>query len=71
MCSKNVVCSKKTILLCVQYPGNKGDKSMEVPALLRIKLWLGLQSQEDSWHKMQKDGEMAVFAETVSPNLLD
>nr|KAG5693813.1 hypothetical protein BaRGS_004421 [Batillaria attramentaria] len=42
---------------------NKG-KNVDVPALLRIKLWLGLQSDESEWHKMQSEGELAVFAET-------
>jgi dysferlin len=49
-----------------QYPGHKQENKHDVPALLRIKLWLGLQSEEDAWHQMQKEGEMAVFAETVS-----
>lgn len=48
----------------MKYPGSKGEKQHNVPALLRIKLWFGLQSQEDVWHKMQREGEMAVFAET-------
>jgi len=50
----------------LQYPGHKGEKDPSVPALLRIKLWLGLQAQEEAWHMMQKEGELAVFAETVS-----
>jgi hypothetical protein len=54
-------------LFCLaQYPGHKEEKKHDVPALLRIKLWLGLQSEEEAWHQMQKEGEMAVFAETVS-----
>ena len=41
-------------------------KDKEIPALLRVKLWLGLQAEEESWHKSQTEGELAVFAETVS-----
>ncbi|KAL4231637.1 hypothetical protein ACF0H5_009217 [Mactra antiquata] len=48
----------------LKYPGQKQEKKTDIPALLRIKLWLGLQSEEDAWHQMQKEGEMAVFAET-------
>lgn len=50
-----------------QYPQVKDkDKKPEIPALLRVKLWLGLQTEEKAWHKMQKEGELAVYAETVS-----
>ena len=42
------------------------DKVATVPALLRMKLWLGLSAEDDAWHHMQSEGEMAVFAETVS-----
>ena len=41
-------------------------KDKEIPALLRVKLWLGLQAEEEYWHKSQTEGELAVFAETVS-----
>jgi hypothetical protein len=41
------------------------EKISEVPALLRIKLWLGLANEDDAWHHMQTEGELAVFAETV------
>ncbi|XP_025096654.1 myoferlin-like isoform X4 [Pomacea canaliculata] len=40
------------------------EKNMEIPALLRMKLWLGLQTEENQWHKIQSEGELAVFAET-------
>lgn len=36
-----------------------------IPALLRLRLWLGLEKQEVEWHQAQSDGELAVFAETV------
>ena len=53
--------------MMVQFPGTKErSKDLEVPALLRVKLWLGLQAEEDEWHKLQTEGELAVFAETVS-----
>ncbi|XP_076439100.1 myoferlin-like [Babylonia areolata] len=39
-------------------------KDYQIPALLRIKLWLGLQIEEEEWHLMQTEGELAVFAET-------
>ncbi|XP_052773227.1 myoferlin-like isoform X7 [Mya arenaria] len=60
-CGKN--CGKMQSIQ-LQYPGSKGEKDVKVPALLRIKLWLGLQAQEENWQKMQREGEMAVFAET-------
>ena len=52
----------------VQFPGNKAEKEnrWEIPGLLRMKLWLGLEKHESEWRKMQTEGEMAVFAETVS-----
>ena len=57
----------KLCVICVlQYPGHKAEKESDIPGLLRIKMWLGLNQQEEEWHKMQKEGDMAVFAETVS-----
>ena len=61
----------KYLLFTFQYPGHKAEKHPEIPGLLRIKLWLGLSQQEEEWHKMQKEGDMAVFAETVSSHWLD
>lgn len=51
----------------LQYAGHKAEKDghWEIPALLRLKIWLGLEKDESEWHKMQKDGELAVYAETV------
>lgn len=53
---------------CVQYPGSKAEKEnrWEIPAQLRIKVWFGLEKHEHEWHKFQDEGELAVFAETVS-----
>ncbi|XP_064602895.1 myoferlin-like isoform X2 [Liolophura sinensis] len=49
----------------LKFPGSKAkEKDDTVPALVRLKLWLGLQDQEAEWHKMQSEGELAVFAET-------
>ena len=57
----------KFCVICVlQYPGHKAEKESDIPGLLRIKMWLGLNQQEEEWHKMQKEGDMAVFAETVN-----
>jgi myoferlin len=51
----------------LQYPGNKREKEnrWEIPALIRAKFWLGLESQDIEWHQMQTEGELAVYAETV------
>ncbi|KAH9524694.1 hypothetical protein Btru_027538 [Bulinus truncatus] len=55
----------KLITLALKYPQVKDkDKKFEIPALLRVKLWLGLQTEENAWHKMQNEGELAVYAET-------
>ena len=56
---------KKKFWKSFQYPGHKAEKESNFPGLLRIKLWLGLNQYEEEWHKMQKEGDMAVFAETV------
>ncbi|KAK3589425.1 hypothetical protein CHS0354_020754 [Potamilus streckersoni] len=57
-------CGKVQSLL-LKNPGEKADKEhWKVPALLRLKLWLGLQNDENEWHRMQSEGELAVFAET-------
>ena len=50
-----------------QFPGSKAEKDScwKIPAVLRLKLWLGLEKHEMEWHHMQKEGELAVFAETV------
>jgi len=52
----------------VQYPGNKAEKEnlWAIPALLRLKIWLGLEQYESDWHKQQTEGTLSVYAETVS-----
>ena len=52
----------------LQYPGNQAEKDnkWEIPALVRMKVFLGLEKHEYEWHKLQKEGDLAVFAETVS-----
>lgn len=42
----------------------------EIPAMLRTKIWLGLATEDDAWHHMQTEGELAVYAETVSTSPL-
>lgn len=55
------------ITYVVQFPGNKAEKQdkWEIPALMQIKVWLGLDKHEAEWHKMQPEGELAVLAESV------
>ncbi|XP_062590633.1 dysferlin-like [Saccostrea cucullata] len=50
----------------LKYPGVKAEKEKisEVPAMVRVKIWLGLANEDDAWHHMQTEGEQAVFAET-------
>jgi len=59
------------IVFDVQYPGDKAEKEniWAIPALLRLKLWLGLEQYEPDWHKMQTEGVLSVYAETVSGQL--
>lgn len=37
----------------------------KIPAFLRVKMWLGLESESDNFQRGLKDAEVAVFAETV------
>ncbi|GAB1610572.1 myoferlin-like isoform X9, partial [Argonauta hians] len=49
----------------LKYPGLKAQKEKhDIPALIRMKLWFGLAKQEQEWHNIQTEGELAVFAET-------
>jgi len=52
----------------VQYPGNFAEREnrWEIPALLHARIWLGLEQHESEWRHMQREGEVAVYAETVS-----
>ncbi|XP_065924822.1 myoferlin isoform X7 [Magallana gigas] len=52
--------------LQLKFPGLKAEKEKvsEVPAMLRTKIWLGLANEDDAWHRMQTEGELAVYAET-------
>lgn len=57
----------KLMTIPLKYPNVKSkDKKQDIPALLRVKLFLGMVKEENEWHKMQTEGELAVFAETVS-----
>ncbi|XP_074642408.1 myoferlin-like [Tubulanus polymorphus] len=55
---------EQTIFL--KYPGIKFDKDEkeDIPAMLRLRVWLGQEKEEKAWHKQQKDGDISVFAET-------
>ncbi|KAG1682552.1 Dysferlin [Nymphon striatum] len=57
-------CGKlRTITL--KYPGmNKNVKLLQIPMLLRLKMWFGLEINDGAWCKSQNDAELAVFAET-------
>lgn len=63
-----IICIYANVTSLFQYPGHQSekDKKPEIPALVRVKLWLGLVNEEKEWHKMQTEGELAVYAETVS-----
>ena len=56
----------------LQYPGNKQEREnrWEIPALIRARFWLGLEQHEKEWHRMQTEGEMAVYAETVCSDMV-
>jgi len=51
-----------------QYPANLAERQnrWEIPALISARIWLGLEKYEHEWRRVQKEGEIAVFAETVS-----
>lgn len=53
-----------------QYPGKKASnlkEHPEIPALLRVEIWLGLERDQDNWTARGKsEGEFVVYAETVS-----
>jgi len=52
----------------VQYPANLAEREnrWEIPALINARIWLGLEQHEHEWRRMQREGEVAVYAETVS-----
>ena len=55
-------------LCTAQYPGNMAEREnrWEIPAFINARIWLGLEQYEHEWRRMQQEGEVAVFAETVS-----
>ncbi|KAL9983681.1 hypothetical protein ACROYT_G005897 [Oculina patagonica] len=66
-----VACGKycgKTIELQLKYPGKKGQdvkEHPELPAKLRVEMWLGLEKQQQYWTARPKtEGDFCVFAET-------
>ena len=53
----------------LQYPGkrNSDGELPEIPALLRVMLWLGLEQYQGEWEELKKTGgDLSLFAETVS-----
>ncbi|XP_070540972.1 myoferlin-like isoform X9 [Ptychodera flava] len=63
-CGKH--CNKfRTVFL--KHPGAKSEVALgaeTIPAMLRLKLWLGLEQHEENFAKQQGGGLMAVFAES-------
>lgn len=59
------------LFLSSQYPGKKQfnlDDYPEVPAHVRVILWLGLEKHQEAWSNRQEtEGDFCVFAETVWP----
>lgn len=55
-----------------QYPGKKQfnlEDYPEVPAQVRVILWLGLEKHQEAWTNRQDiEGDFCVFAETVRLN---
>ena len=52
-----------------QYPGKKAldvSDHPELPAIVRVELWFGLEKYQSSWTaRQQSEGEFGVLAETV------
>ena len=52
-----------------QYPGKKQfnlEDYPEVPAHVRLILWLGLEKHQEAWtNRQETEGDFCVFAETV------
>jgi len=42
------------------------ENRWEIPAFIHARIWLGLAKDEHEWRRMQREGEVAVYAETVS-----
>ena len=53
---------------CFKWPPKKDSVSPkpEVPACLRLVIWLGLELHAGDWLRCADEGEISVFAETVS-----
>ncbi|XP_028415074.1 myoferlin-like [Dendronephthya gigantea] len=57
----------KVIDINLKYPGKRNrDKELpEIPALLRVMLWLGLEKYQGEWEELRKSGgDLSLFAET-------
>lgn len=52
-----------------QYPGesNRGKEAREVPAMVRVELWVGLRKHQMDWIRRegQSEGRFKIYAETV------
>ncbi|KAJ7375522.1 hypothetical protein OS493_040671, partial [Desmophyllum pertusum] len=54
----------KPIELLLKYPGRNAEETPhEIPALVRLELWLGLATHQQHWIK-RENGEFNVYAET-------
>ncbi|XP_043245484.1 myoferlin-like isoform X4 [Amphibalanus amphitrite] len=47
----------------LKFPGTK-NKSCRIPALLRVRLWLGKEQESKAWIEGHRDAETVVYAET-------
>jgi hypothetical protein len=44
--------------------GDEGNVKSEIPALLRVKMWLGLEADEKDWYAKTPEAQLSIFAET-------
>ncbi|CAG0913749.1 unnamed protein product [Notodromas monacha] len=55
----------KTMAFELKYPeGDDSNMRTEIPGLLRVKMWFGLQADEAHWFEQNPNTEVSVFAET-------
>jgi len=52
----------KVIELPLKYPGREGETHLEIPALVRLELWLGQAKHQQRWMK-RENGDFNVYAE--------
>jgi len=59
----------KTIEFRLKYPGRDAEETYhEIPALVRLELWLGLATQQQHWIN-RESGEFNVYAETYENDM--